>query len=92
MFSKIDMIKITLNKTLAIPSIPFSFRRVENSAWERNHPCRNSKIQIIAIKNKNYGEWFQYLVNTINNSILNPKKPFIFAACEKRQSERFLKM
>tara|TARA_R110000782_G_scaffold265452_2_gene359167 strand:- start:898 stop:1182 length:285 start_codon:yes stop_codon:yes gene_type:complete len=25
MFSKFDMIKITLNKTLAIPSIPFSF-------------------------------------------------------------------
>jgi hypothetical protein len=37
------MIKITLNKTLAIPSIPFSFQipksyRGENSAWERNHP------------------------------------------------------
>jgi len=39
------MIKITLNKTSVIPSIPLSFRRIENSAWERNHPHRAAKLQ-----------------------------------------------
>tara|TARA_R110002020_G_scaffold185402_2_gene382990 strand:- start:2198 stop:2443 length:246 start_codon:yes stop_codon:yes gene_type:complete len=80
------MIKITLNKTLAIPSIPFSFRRVENSAWERNHPCRISKVQIYNMNHKIYAKTFQYLVNTITNYIPNPKKPIIFALCEKRRN------
>jgi hypothetical protein len=39
------MIKITLNKTSVIPFLPFSFRRLENSAWERNHPCGTVKLQ-----------------------------------------------
>jgi hypothetical protein len=48
------IIKSRLASKITIPSVPLSFRSIENSAWERNHPLEACKLLNISDALKSY--------------------------------------